>query len=54
MSGGGSRVVKGKMSSKLASDVSRDQVTKLEQDRDTLEQSFVETELKKYNRLTKG
>jgi structural maintenance of chromosome 4 len=42
MSGGGSRVVKGKMSSKLASDVSKDQVTKLEQDRDTLEQTFVE------------
>ncbi|KAG9385936.1 Smc Chromosome segregation ATPase [Pyrenophora tritici-repentis] len=42
MSGGGSRVVKGKMSSKLASDVSRDQVAKLEQDRDTLEQAFTE------------
>jgi structural maintenance of chromosome 4 len=42
MSGGGSRVVKGKMSSKLASDVSRDQVSKLEQDRDVLEQTFVE------------
>ncbi|EUC35284.1 hypothetical protein COCCADRAFT_91121 [Bipolaris zeicola 26-R-13] len=42
MSGGGSRVVKGKMSSKLASDVSRDQVAKLEQDRDTLEQTFTE------------
>ena len=42
MSGGGSRVVKGKMSSKLASDVSRDQVSKLEQDRDTLEQTFTE------------
>lgn len=42
MSGGGSRVVKGKMSSKLASDVSRDQVAKLEQDRDTLEQTFAE------------
>ncbi|KAF1920585.1 RecF/RecN/SMC [Ampelomyces quisqualis] len=42
MSGGGSRVVKGKMSSKLASDVSKDQVNKLEQDRDTLEQTFVE------------
>lgn len=42
MSGGGTRVVKGKMSSKLASDVSKDQVTKLEQDRDTLEQTFVE------------
>ena len=42
MSGGGSRVVKGKMSSKLASDVSKDQVIKMEQDRDTLEQSFSE------------
>lgn len=42
MSGGGSRVVKGKMSSKLASDVSRDQVSKLEQDRDSLEQSFAD------------
>ncbi|KAI8939318.1 hypothetical protein NX059_003108 [Plenodomus lindquistii] len=42
MSGGGTRVVKGKMSSKLASDVSKDQVSKLEQDRDTLEQTFVE------------
>lgn len=42
MSGGGSRVVKGKMSSKLASDVSKDQVNKLEHDRDTLEQTFVE------------
>lgn len=40
MSGGGSRVVKGKMSSKLASDVSRDQVAKLESDRETLEQTF--------------
>ena len=46
MSGGGSRVVKGKMSSKLASDVSRDQVSKLEQDRDTLEQTFVEFQQK--------
>ncbi|KAJ4412683.1 Structural maintenance of chromosomes protein 4 [Didymella pomorum] len=42
MSGGGSRVVKGKMSSKLASDVSRDQVSKLEHDRDALEQLFTE------------
>ncbi|KAL6709461.1 Structural maintenance of chromosomes protein 4 [Coniothyrium glycines] len=41
MSGGGTRVVKGKMSSRLASDVSKDQVTKLEQDRDTLEQAFI-------------
>lgn len=42
MSGGGTRMIKGKMSSKLASDVSRDQVAKLEQDRDTLEQTFAE------------
>ncbi|OSS46436.1 hypothetical protein B5807_08518 [Epicoccum nigrum] len=42
MSGGGSRVVKGKMSSKLASDVSRDQVAKLEQDRESLERLFTE------------
>lgn len=42
MSGGGSRVVKGKMSSKLASDVSKDHVVKLEQDRDMLEQTFAE------------
>ncbi|KAJ4340997.1 Structural maintenance of chromosomes protein 4 [Didymella glomerata] len=42
MSGGGSRVVKGKMSSKLASDVSRDQVSRLEHDRDALEQLFTE------------
>jgi structural maintenance of chromosome 4 len=42
MSGGGTRVMRGKMSSKLASDVSKDQVSKLEQDRDTLEQRFAE------------
>jgi structural maintenance of chromosome 4 len=42
MSGGGSRVVKGKMSSKLASDVSKDQVNKLEQERDSLERTFAE------------
>jgi structural maintenance of chromosome 4 len=42
MSGGGSRVVKGKMSSKLAADISKDQVFKLEQDRDGLEQTFAE------------
>jgi structural maintenance of chromosome 4 len=40
MSGGGVRVAKGGMSSKLASDVTKDQVVKLEQDRDTLEQTF--------------
>lgn len=42
MSGGGSRITKGKMSSKLASDVSKDQVSKLEQGRDSLEQTFVD------------
>ncbi|KAH7393955.1 RecF/RecN/SMC [Phaeosphaeria sp. MPI-PUGE-AT-0046c] len=42
LSGGGSRVIKGKMSSKLASDVSRDQVSKLEQDRDTLQRTFAD------------
>ncbi|CAI6338762.1 unnamed protein product [Periconia digitata] len=42
MSGGGTRVAKGGMSSKLAADVSKDQVVKLEQDRDTLEQTFAE------------
>jgi structural maintenance of chromosome 4 len=40
MSGGGTRVVKGGMSSKLVADVSREQVSKLEVDRDTLEQTF--------------
>jgi structural maintenance of chromosome 4 len=42
MSGGGTRVAKGGMSSKLASDVSKDQVNKLEHDRDTLEQTFAD------------
>ncbi|KAF2787302.1 condensin subunit Cut3 [Melanomma pulvis-pyrius CBS 109.77] len=42
MSGGGTRVAKGGMSSKLASDVSKDQVAKLEHDRDSLEQTFAE------------
>lgn len=60
LSGGGSRVIKGKMSSKLASDVSRDQVSKLEQDRDTLQRSFadfqqeqqrLETALRQLNHL---
>ena len=40
MSGGGTRVAKGGMSSKLVQEVSREQVTKLEGDRDTLEQTF--------------
>ncbi|ORY11980.1 RecF/RecN/SMC [Clohesyomyces aquaticus] len=42
MSGGGTRVAKGGMSSKLAAEVSKDQVVKLEHDRDSLEQSFAE------------
>ncbi|KAF2685879.1 nuclear condensin-like protein complex subunit Smc4 [Lentithecium fluviatile CBS 122367] len=42
MSGGGTRVAKGGMSSKLASDVTKDQVHKLEHDRDALEQTFAE------------
>lgn len=42
MSGGGSRVVKGKMSSKFASDVSKDHVITLERDRDMLEQTFAD------------
>ena len=37
MSGGGTRVAKGAMSSKVVADVSRDQVAKLEVDRDALE-----------------
>jgi len=40
MSGGGTRVAKGGMSSKLASDVTKEQVSKLEADRETLEQNF--------------
>jgi structural maintenance of chromosome 4 len=42
MSGGGTRVAKGGMSSKLASDLTKDQVSKLEVDRDSLEQQFQE------------
>ncbi|KIW02831.1 uncharacterized protein PV09_05888 [Verruconis gallopava] len=40
MSGGGTRVAKGGMSSKLVAEVSREQVSKLELDRDALEQNF--------------
>ena len=40
MSGGGTRVAKGGMSAKLASDLTKDQVSKLEVDRDGLEKSF--------------
>lgn len=42
MSGGGTKVAKGGMSSKLAADVSRDQVAKMEVDRDSLEQEYAE------------
>jgi structural maintenance of chromosome 4 len=40
MSGGGNTVKKGLMSAKLVADVSKDQVAKLEVDRDDLEQDF--------------
>jgi structural maintenance of chromosome 4 len=40
MSGGGKTAKKGLMSSKLVADVSKEQVTKLEVDRDALEQEF--------------
>lgn len=40
MSGGGTRVAKGGMSSKLAAEVTKDQVARLEGDRDMLEQTF--------------
>ncbi|KAF2851278.1 nuclear condensin-like protein complex subunit Smc4 [Plenodomus tracheiphilus IPT5] len=49
MTGGGTRVIKGKMSSRLASDVSKDQVTKLQQDRDTLEKTFTEFQQEQRN-----
>ena len=42
MSGGGSTVKKGLMSSKLVADTTKEQVSKLEADRDTLEQAFQE------------
>lgn len=42
MSGGGTRVAKGGMSSKLVQEVSREQVSKLETDRDSLEMTFKE------------
>lgn len=40
MSGGGTRVARGRMSSKLVADVSIEQVSKLEVDRETAEQRF--------------
>lgn len=42
MSGGGTKVAKGGMSSKLSSDVSKEQVTKMEVDRDALEKEYAE------------
>ncbi|KAI1378122.1 nuclear condensin complex subunit Smc4 [Hypoxylon crocopeplum] len=42
MSGGGSTVKRGLMSSKLVADTSKEQVTKLESDRDSIEQQFQE------------
>lgn len=49
MSGGGNRVSKGKMSSKLAADVTSTQVVKLEQDRDALEQSYAELQQQQHD-----
>jgi structural maintenance of chromosome 4 len=49
MSGGGTRVAKGGMSSKLVQEVSREQVTKLEVDRDTLEQTFQEFQAQQHD-----
>jgi structural maintenance of chromosome 4 len=40
MSGGGTRVARGGMSSKLVADMSKDQVAKLEQDRDEMERKL--------------
>ncbi|KAK5133033.1 hypothetical protein LTR08_008238 [Meristemomyces frigidus] len=42
MSGGGTKVAKGGMSSKLAAEVSKDQVARMEVDRDALEKEYVE------------
>lgn len=42
MTGGGTTVSKGRMSSKLVAETSRDQVTKLESDRDTQERTYQE------------
>lgn len=42
MSGGGTRVAKGGMSSKLAADVTKDQVSRLEVDREALENTYQE------------
>ncbi|KAF2768982.1 RecF/RecN/SMC protein [Teratosphaeria nubilosa] len=42
MSGGGTKVAKGGMSSKLSSDVTKEQVAKMEVDRDALEKEYAE------------
>ena len=44
MSGGGTRVARGGMSSKLVAETSKEQVSKLEVDRDDLEQKFQEVQ----------
>ncbi|KXL44502.1 hypothetical protein M433DRAFT_4981 [Acidomyces richmondensis BFW] len=44
MSGGGTRVAKGGMSSKLSSDVSKEQVAKMELDRDALEKEYAQVQ----------
>lgn len=46
MSGGGTRVSKGAMSSKIVADTSKEQVSALEVDRDALEKSFAELQAK--------
>ncbi|KAL8964635.1 MAG: hypothetical protein Q9183_004318 [Haloplaca sp. 2 TL-2023] len=45
MSGGGTRVARGGMSSKLTADTTKEQVSKLEVDRDGLEKSFQEFQI---------
>jgi structural maintenance of chromosome 4 len=47
MSGGGTKVAKGGMSSKLAADTTKEQVAKLEVDRDALEQEYAQIQEKK-------
>lgn len=42
MSGGGTKVAKGAMSSKLAADVTKEQVAKMEVDRDAVDQEYAE------------
>lgn len=44
MSGGGTRVARGAMSSKVAADTSKEQVVKLEQDRDVVEAEYSEVQ----------